>query len=291
MTRRVRCQPNRTAASRSGWIPISAATDRGPADFDRRHNLTANFIWTTPDLTHTPGVLRHLLGNWTVSGDSCASGPGTPSPSGSRATTRARSRACRCTGRICGAGVDPDDIILGGAERYFDPAAFELQAPGTFGNVPRNSLTGPGAGDARSGIREGDSDLQPSRRTTRVSSGRLQRAQPRQLRHAAADRVPRRATGGGADQQRRPDHLDNYRTPRGPAQSKDFMVRSRSARSRGAGRTCRREWHRLLVGSLGSFLMVMSTACGSPPASNASAAERPEAPAGTPRAGDGSSSR
>ena len=42
------------------------------------------------------------------------------------------------------AGVDPDDIILGGAERYFDPAAFELQAPGTFGNVPRNSLTGPG---------------------------------------------------------------------------------------------------------------------------------------------------
>ena len=97
-----------------------------------------------PGLTHGPVVLRTLLGNWTCQRHSCASGPGTPSPSGSRAITRARSRGCRFTGRICAPGVDPDDIILGGAERYFDPAAFELQAPGTFGNVPRNSLTGPG---------------------------------------------------------------------------------------------------------------------------------------------------
>jgi hypothetical protein len=41
--------------------------------------------------------------------------------------------------------VDPDAVILGGADRYFDPSAFELQAPGTFGNVGRNSFTGPGS--------------------------------------------------------------------------------------------------------------------------------------------------
>ena len=41
-------------------------------------------------------------------------------------------------------GVDPNDLILGGAERYFDPSGFMLQPQGFFGNAGRNSLTGPG---------------------------------------------------------------------------------------------------------------------------------------------------
>jgi hypothetical protein len=34
--------------------------------------------------------------------------------------------------------------ILGTVERWYDPTAFALQAPGTFGNLARNTLTGPG---------------------------------------------------------------------------------------------------------------------------------------------------
>ena len=61
--------PTESDGSVTQWMdPDQAATDRGPADFDRRHNLTANFIWTTPGLTHAPGALRHLLGDWMVSG-------------------------------------------------------------------------------------------------------------------------------------------------------------------------------------------------------------------------------
>ncbi len=34
--------------------------------------------------------------------------------------------------------------VLGGAQRYFDPVSFALPAPGFYGNLPRNTLTGPG---------------------------------------------------------------------------------------------------------------------------------------------------
>jgi hypothetical protein len=40
-------------------------------------------------------------------------------------------------------GIAPGTPI-GGPDRYYDPCAFELQPAGLFGNVPRNSLIGPG---------------------------------------------------------------------------------------------------------------------------------------------------
>jgi len=38
-------------------------------------------------------------------------------------------------------------VILGEPDRYFDPRAFSMPAAGTFGNVGRNTLTGPGFAD------------------------------------------------------------------------------------------------------------------------------------------------
>lgn len=124
--------------------PDRAETDRGPADFDRRHNLTANFVWRVPGLTSGHAALRHLTSDWTMSGILAArSGmPFTPGIQGDYSRTLARVSVGRPSLR---AGVDPDTVILGGADRYFDPSAFELQAPGTFGNVGRNSFTGPGS--------------------------------------------------------------------------------------------------------------------------------------------------
>jgi RND family efflux transporter MFP subunit len=55
------------------------------------------------------------------------------------------------------------------------------------------------------------------------------------------------------------------------------MVRLRSARFAGRGSHFPTRAASPLVGSLGSLLLVITTACGSQPASNASAAERPEA--------------
>jgi hypothetical protein len=41
-------------------------------------------------------------------------------------------------------GFNADNAVLGGPDRYYDPNAFTLPDAGTFGNVPRNALRGPG---------------------------------------------------------------------------------------------------------------------------------------------------
>jgi hypothetical protein len=41
-------------------------------------------------------------------------------------------------------GRDAKNAIVGTAEQWFDPTAFVLPAAGTFGNVRRNELRGPG---------------------------------------------------------------------------------------------------------------------------------------------------
>ncbi len=118
-------------------------TDRGPADFDRRHNLTAYAVWRTPALADAPAPVRAIARDWTISA-LLAARSGNPFTVGIQenySRTLARVSVDRPNLR---SGVDPGAIILGAADRYFDPSAFELQAPGTFGNVGRNSLTGPG---------------------------------------------------------------------------------------------------------------------------------------------------
>ena len=57
----------------------------------------------------------------------------------------------RAAPRSGGAGQTPDLVagcslnpVLGGADQYFDPNCFSLPALGTFGNVPRNTIIGPG---------------------------------------------------------------------------------------------------------------------------------------------------
>ena len=136
--------PTESDGSVTQWMdPDRPTTDRGPADFDRRHNLTANFIWQSGSLTRGPVALRRVFGDWTVSGILAlrSGNPFTVGIEGDYSRTLARVSVHRPNLRP---GVDPEDVILGGADRYFDPAAFELQAPGTFGNVQRNSFTGPG---------------------------------------------------------------------------------------------------------------------------------------------------
>jgi hypothetical protein len=40
----------------------------GPTDVDRRHNLVVNYSYDIPGLSGAPAIVRHLLGNWQVSG-------------------------------------------------------------------------------------------------------------------------------------------------------------------------------------------------------------------------------
>jgi Carboxypeptidase regulatory-like domain/TonB dependent receptor-like, beta-barrel/TonB-dependent Receptor Plug Domain len=115
----------------------------GPSDFDIRHNFAFNAMWEIP-AGNLDGVAGAIAGGWQLSSIlALRSGiPFTPVLGSDRA---------RAAPRSGGAGQRPDLVsgcslnpVLGGAEMYFDVNCFSLPAVGTFGNVPRNTITGPG---------------------------------------------------------------------------------------------------------------------------------------------------
>jgi len=104
--------------------------DRGPSAFSVRHNLTFNWTWdigwgvqlnnTTTMMSGTPFTVRlgfNRSGNLNTTNFSLNERPNLKP------------------------GCEP---VLGGPDRYWDINCFELPAVNTRGNLPRNSLTGPG---------------------------------------------------------------------------------------------------------------------------------------------------
>lgn len=121
--------------------PIDRENDRGRTDFDVRHILTANVVWDLPGRADHP-----LFGGWQLNGIATlrTGVPFTPSL-GATNWSRSGNQSAGAQDRPnLKPGVDPDDLILGGPDRYYDPSGFELQAPGLLGNAGRNILTGPG---------------------------------------------------------------------------------------------------------------------------------------------------
>jgi hypothetical protein len=117
-------------------------TNKGLSDYDVRHNFVFNYTWEIP-APAASGLRSLVLNGWQISGIvTMRSGvPFSPLLAFDRA---------RALPRSGGAGQRPDyapgqsDTVLGGHEQYFDPLAYVLPAEGTLGNVPRNSLIGPG---------------------------------------------------------------------------------------------------------------------------------------------------
>ena len=117
--------------------PYDRDIDWARSDFDVRHVFQANFVW---DLPGRDGSALH--GGWQFNGIvTLRSGvPFTPALGGTN-----WSRSGNTSGEDrpnLKPGVNPDDLILGGADHYFDTSAFVLPAQGTFGNAGRNLLTG-----------------------------------------------------------------------------------------------------------------------------------------------------
>jgi hypothetical protein len=119
--------------------------NKGRSDFDIRHNFVFNYTWELPLADNAKGLAAALAQGWQVSGIvTLRSGvPFTPQLGFDRA--RARPRSGGGGQRPSWApGYDRDNVILGGSDHYFDPNAFVLPAAGTFGDVERNALEGPG---------------------------------------------------------------------------------------------------------------------------------------------------
>ncbi|MBZ2176193.1 MAG: TonB-dependent receptor domain-containing protein [Acidobacteriota bacterium] len=124
--------------------PLDRRGNRGRSDFDNPHRFVASYVWTLPTLTNSHRLLRGLFGNWESSGIvTIRNGfPFTVTTGADRS--------------LSGIGLDRPDMI-GDANlaagrsrteqiaRYFNTAAFQLNAPGTFGSATRSLLRGPGA--------------------------------------------------------------------------------------------------------------------------------------------------
>ena len=118
--------------------------NRGPSDYDTRHNWVLNFTVDVPG----PSALGGIFSGWQASGIwTMRSGqPLTVFTQGNR------SRSLWNPSIGPGLGLDrpsyapgygPENAVLGKVDQWFDPNAFVLQPAGTFGNTGRGDFRGP----------------------------------------------------------------------------------------------------------------------------------------------------
>ncbi|MBI3940907.1 MAG: TonB-dependent receptor [Acidobacteria bacterium] len=121
--------------------PDDIAPDRSLSAFDLRHNFAFNYTYDLPR-RESGAFANELIAGWQLNGiTSVTSGPPfTPKLGFNRSRNGDTRTPDRPNLRPGGSG----NPVLGGADRYFDVAAFELQPPGFFGNAGRNSIIGPG---------------------------------------------------------------------------------------------------------------------------------------------------
>ena len=120
--------------------PFNFKGDKGLSAFDMRNNLVGNFTYDLP--MKAAGHLNALVGGWELGGIiTLSSGtPFTALTSFSESRDQARSVSDR-PNLVAGASGNP---VLGGPDKYFNPAAFALPTLGTYGNLGRDTLIGPG---------------------------------------------------------------------------------------------------------------------------------------------------
>jgi hypothetical protein len=135
--------------------------DRGRSSFDARHNFVPTVTFPFPFRFQQKAV-GAILGGWTVNGlatfrtgepqtgyygsNRSANGdrwsPDRPNlnPGYSNDPTSGVTKGCTtASGAVIAAGLP-----LGTPDLWYDPCAFSRPAPGTYGNLGRNTMTGPG---------------------------------------------------------------------------------------------------------------------------------------------------
>jgi hypothetical protein len=114
----------------------------GPGDFIRTHNFVFSQVAELPFgrgkryFTNASRGLNYLVGGWQFNSNTIIQS-GLPFNVGID------------TAGISDVGPNRPNIngeprIIGSRDQWFDPTTFSLPAPGTFGNLPRNALRGPG---------------------------------------------------------------------------------------------------------------------------------------------------
>jgi hypothetical protein len=130
--------------SREAGVTMDATNwraDKGLSSQNPAHNFVANFSYPLP-FKFQQKVVSAALGGWTVNGIGTfqTGQPFTVRLGFERSNDGNGGRADR-PNLVPGAKTNP---VLGGPDRYYDPAAFALPAAGTYGNLGRDTVIGPG---------------------------------------------------------------------------------------------------------------------------------------------------
>ncbi|MDA2929914.1 carboxypeptidase regulatory-like domain-containing protein [Acidobacteria bacterium AH-259-O06] len=126
--------------------------EKGLARWDRRHIFSASWVWNLPWLQqHDSAVVRNVLGGWGLTGlVHLSSGlPFTVITGRDNSLTLNNQDRPNLVGEPELSTGRPRGQQVG---QYFNRAAFEANAPLTFGNVGRNTLIGPGSANVDFGL-------------------------------------------------------------------------------------------------------------------------------------------
>ena len=137
-----------TNGTTSAMPEYIAGYNKGPSDFDTRHNWMLSFSWEVPLGKDADPLARALVANWQVSGIwTMRSGqPLTVFVTSNRSRSQwnpSRGPGIGQDRASYAPGFDGDSAINGRPEQWFNPAAVVLQPAGTFGNTGRGDFVGP----------------------------------------------------------------------------------------------------------------------------------------------------
>ena len=122
--------------------------NRGPSDFNVRHNFVANASWDLPWGRNLAGAAGLVFSGWRVSaiGTYRSGYPLTVFVQNNRSRSAWQPSLGPGIGRdrpSYAPGFSAENAVTGDPNQWFNPQAFVLQPAGTFGNVGRGDLEGP----------------------------------------------------------------------------------------------------------------------------------------------------
>ena len=147
--------------SGDGWNDAGETTDirnlkrdYGNSTFDVRQNLTLNYVYALPFGAGLRGLARTLAGGWQLTGIATfhSGQPFSVENGFDRANTMQTLSPPNGSERPDLKPGHSNDPVLGSPNRWFDPGAFQLQPAGAFGNLGRDTVTGPGLADVDCGF-------------------------------------------------------------------------------------------------------------------------------------------
>jgi hypothetical protein len=138
------------------YAPNYKGLDDGRSDFDRRHNVSASYLWQIPQMRTGSRWLHVLTNNWNMSGIvQVSSGPPLTITSSAdlSGTNILKDRAVVVNGvQAYGNGGCNNTTVA--CVNYIAPGAFTTPVAGSAGNVRKGYLQGPGYTDWDTGLQK-----------------------------------------------------------------------------------------------------------------------------------------